>query len=496
MSFGRVTPTSAQAAALARSYRHVPIVLNLPADTLTPVLGLMRLRSRHEHCLLLESVVGGETLGRYSILAATPRTTVTFGPNFLINGNGPPRAFECGDPLAYLRGLLEMGDVAPVEGLPRFHGGLVGYLGYEAATWFEKLPVPDRPGPGLATACFHLVDTLAVFDHLSQSLQLISRMREQDGSSREAYGAAVSRIQELSTEIMSPVEAESASSSPRRSSGRWRSNLAPQRYQDMVAQGIEYIRAGDVFQVVPSQRFSKRVGCDVVDIYRALRRLNPSPYMYYLGVPGGTIVGTSPEILVKVDQGTALVRPLAGTRHRSKDRQEDLRLERELLADEKERAEHVMLVDLGRNDLGRVCEVGSVEVKDLFKVERYSHVMHIVSEVRGRLAPGIDCLDALRACFPAGTVTGAPKIRAMEIIAELEACQRGPYAGALGYISLAGEMDMAITIRSVVVSGGRAYVQAGAGVVADSQPESEFTETLNKAAPLFEAVRQAEGGPG
>jgi anthranilate synthase component 1 len=439
------------------------------ADMLTPVRAYTLLCPPGTPGFLLESVEGGERLARYSFIGFEPKP-LDLAPN---------------DPLAALRGVAAE-VTAPVKGVPRFHGGAVGYLGYETARHFERLPVAAGAPPPMPESAFLRADDLAVFDHVTRRLKLLTIHRPD----REDYEAAVGRIDEMERRLASDQVASYA----RGADGtRWESNVTRGQYEAMVDAAREHILAGDAFQIVVSQRFRKPLEASPFDVYRCLRAINPSPYMYYLSLGGDRhVVGTSPEKLIQVEGKRVETRPLAGTRRRGADPAEDTRLEKELLSDLKERAEHVMLVDLGRNDVGRVARPGTVNVDRLMEVERYSHVMHISSTVSGQLREGCTSLDALRAAFPAGTVSGAPKIRAMEVIAELEPDQRGVYAGSLGYVSFGGNLDMAITLRTVVVADGVAYVQAGAGVVADSRPEREFEETLEKAGAMFKAIEMAE----
>ena len=467
------TPNREQARALAASYSLIPVYREVLADRLTPVRAYTLLCPESAPGFLLESVEGGERLARYSFIGYRPQP-------FEIGG---------GDPLEALREVAEAA-VAPVPGLPRFHGGVVGYLSYEVARHFERLPAADGPGPPMPESRFLKAEDLAVFDHVTHRLRLLTIHRPD----REDYDTARARLDEMERRLT--AESPAVEPKPDVNGVAWESNLTEGAYCSMVDAAREEILAGEAFQVVLSQRFSKPLGARPLDVYRCLRALNPSPYMYYLDLgDGGQIVGASPEVLVQVEDRRIRTRPLAGTRRRGADAAEDAALERELLADPKERAEHVMLVDLGRNDVGRVARPGTVSVDRLMEVERYSHVMHISSTVTGRLADGRTELDALRATFPAGTVSGAPKIRAMEIISELEPDRRGPYAGALGYVSFGGNLDLAITLRTIVIAAGKAYVQAGAGVVADSVPEREYEETLHKAGVMFEAIRQAEEMP-
>ncbi len=463
------TPTREEARALASDHALIPVYREVLADMLTPVRAYTMLCPPGTPGFLLESVEGGERLARYSFIG--------FEPKHL--------ELSADDPLAALRRVA--GEVtAPVKGVPRFHGGAVGYLGYETARHFERLPVAEGAPPPMPESAFLRADDLAVFDHVTRRLKLLTIHRPD----REDYEAAVVRIDEMERRLAS----DQVASFGRGADGtRWESNVTKGHFEAMVDAAREHILAGDAFQIVVSQRFSKPLEASPFDVYRCLRAINPSPYMYYLSLGGDRhVVGTSPEKLIQVEGARVETRPLAGTRRRGADPAEDLKLERELLSDLKERAEHVMLVDLGRNDVGRVARPGTVSVDRLMEVERYSHVMHISSTVSGQLRDGCTSLDALRAAFPAGTVSGAPKIRAMEVIAELEPDQRGVYAGSLGYVSFGGNLDMAITLRTVVVAEGVAYVQAGAGVVADSRPEREFEETLEKAGAMFKAIEMAE----
>ncbi|MGH7882987.1 MAG: anthranilate synthase component I family protein [Candidatus Dormibacteraceae bacterium] len=443
------------------------------ADLLTPVRAYSLLCPPDQPGFLLESVIGGDRLGRYSFIGFRPRR--------LDLGSG--------DPLAALEPLIST-PPAGLPGMPPFIGGAVGYLGYEAASHFERLPVSPGAAPPLPESAFLMAESLAVFDHVTQRLRLLTIHRPD----LESASVAEERLEEM--EELLRADLPSITAKPAAVAADWRANVSPAEYEAMVTSAREYILAGDAFQVVPSQRLAKPLGARPFDVYRALRGVNPSPYMYYLSLGDGChIAGSSPEVLARVEGGLLTVRPLAGTRARGEDAERDLALERELLADRKEQAEHVMLVDLGRNDVGRVACGGSVQVERLMEVERYSHVMHLSSTVSGRLRPGLNSLDALRAAFPAGTVSGAPKIRAMEIIAELEPERRGIYAGAFGYLGFDGNLDMAITLRTVAIAEQTAYIQVGAGVVADSDPQREYQETLEKAGAMIRAIELAEAMP-
>ncbi|HET7338360.1 MAG TPA: chorismate-binding protein [Candidatus Dormibacteraeota bacterium] len=463
------SPSREEARALANHYRLIPVYREVLADMLTPVRAYSLLCPPGEPGFLLESVEGGERLARYSFIGARARP--------LELGRRSPL-----DALASVAGE----ETAPVKGVPRFHGGAVGYLGYETARHFEKLPVAKGAPPPMPEASFVRAEDLAVFDHVTRRLQLLTIYRPD----REDYDDAVRRIDDMERRLA----VDHVPQAPHGVDGaNWQSNVTQGQYHAMVDAAREHIMGGDAFQVVVSQRFQKPLAAAPFDVYRCLRAINPSPYMFFIALGGDRhVVGTSPEKLVQVEGRRVETRPLAGTRRRGSDVAEDRRLEKELLNDLKERAEHVMLVDLGRNDVGRVAKPGTVNVERLMEVERYSHVMHISSTVTGELREGKTSLDALRAAFPAGTVSGAPKIRAMEIIADVEPDQRGVYAGSAGYVSFGGNLDMAITLRTVVVAGGTAYVQAGAGVVADSRPEREYEETLEKAGAMFKAIEMAE----
>jgi anthranilate synthase component 1 len=447
----------------------IPVYREVLADMLTPVRAYTLLCPPGTPGFLLESVEGGERLARYSFIGSEPK----------------PLVLDVDDPLAALRSMAAE-VTAPVKGIPRFHGGAVGYLSYETARHFERLPLAHGAPPPMPETAFLRAEDLAVFDHVTRRLKLLTIHRPD----REDYDAAIQRIDEMSKRLASDQMASHARGAD---GNRWESNVTRGQYEAMVDAAKEHILAGDAFQIVVSQRFRKPLEASPFDLYRCLRAINPSPYMFFLSLGGDRhVVGTSPEKLVQVEGRRVETRPLAGTRRRGADPAEDLRLEKELLSDLKERAEHVMLVDLGRNDVGRVARPGTVSVDRLMEIERYSHVMHISSTVSGELRDGCTSLDALRAAFPAGTVSGAPKIRAMEVIADLEPEQRGVYAGSLGYVSFGGNLDMAITLRTMVVAEGVVYVQAGAGVVADSRPEREFEETLEKAGAMFKAVEMAE----
>ena len=456
----------------------MPVYREINADLDTPVSAYLKI-ARGDHSFLLESVEGGERLARYSFLGTEPSLIISTG------GDNPT------DPLKLIEDEFKKYKPVPIEGLPRFHGGMVGYLSYEVARYFEKLPSPENDPVSLPESVMMLADTLLIFDHLTHVIKVVAHVRL-DGDVESEYSRAIDKIDSLAERLQKPVEVKE--SQPAGKATVTESNLTQAEYEEIVERARKYIYDGDIIQVVPSQRLSRRTEASPFAIYRALRSLNPSPYMYYLHLGDFYIVGTSPELLVRVEDGVVSNHPIAGTRPRSRDSKEDRALEEELKNDEKERAEHIMLVDLARNDVGRISQPGTVEVTQFMDIERYSHVMHLVSHVQGKLRGGFTQFDAMRACFPAGTVSGAPKIRAMEIIAELEPDKRGPYAGAVGYFDFSGNMDTAIAIRTIVIKDGVAYVQAGGGVVADSVPDKEYQESLNKAQALLTAIENAEAG--
>ena len=445
---------------LAGSGNLAPVYREMPAGDENPVSAYLKV-ARPPYSFLLESVEGGESVARYSFIGTDPYDVIRTGPGEKLGAT---------DPLVHVERELA-GRVA--VGLPedqRFNGGAVGYMSYEAVRYFERLPSPDPDPLGVPESIFMMTDTFLIFDHVLQKIRIVSYARLDDGVER-GYADAVRRIEDMVDRLNGPVEMPPQPEGPP-PNGQVESNMSRREYESMVEAVKEYVVAGDVIQAVVAQRFRRPTSAHPFHIYRALRAINPSPYMYYLDLDGFQIVGASPELLVQVESGEVATHPIAGTRPRGDTPGEDLELEADLRVDEKERAEHIMLVDLGRNDIGRVSVPGTVEVTQLMDVERYSHVMHLVSHVTGKLDPGYSCYDVLRACFPAGTVSGAPKIRAMEIIAELEPDKRGPYAGAVGYFDFMGNMDTAITIRTLVVKDGVAYVEAGGGIVYDSQPYS------------------------
>jgi anthranilate synthase component 1 len=478
--------------ALAAEHDVVPVAREVYADLATPISAFMALAENAEHAFLLESVVAGERLGRYSFLGVGDREVISARGHEVVVENGGVHGERAENPLRVVSRELAAARVARVPGLPLFVGGAVGYLGYEATTSFEKVPRHDVDEIGAPDFCFMLADVVVAFDHARRVMQVIAPVRP--GTAPEiAYDAALKRIDSYLKRIDAGPRGAELGNVGITEPVPLKAHTSQEDFLVQVQKAKDHILAGDAFQIVLSQRFSAPYEGDGLDLYRVLRAVNPSPYMFYVRTRDVTLVGSSPEPLVRVEGREVLTRPLAGTRPRGATPAEDGRLRADLLADEKERAEHVMLVDLGRNDLGRVSEPGSVTVDELMEVEYYSHVMHIVSNVTGTLADGKDAIDALQATFPAGTVSGAPKVRAMEIIRELEPAARGPYAGTVGYFGLDGAMDMCITIRTVVLANGTAYLQAGAGIVADSDPQKEYEECRHKAQALHTALELAAG---
>jgi anthranilate synthase component 1 len=506
-----ITPSLAEFERLADRYTSVPLVATLIGDDLTPVSAFARLQAESSRAFLLESVVGGENVARYSFVGAEP--VLTFEATrehvrLLDHRTGAVQERQAADPLAILEELIRPYRTPAFPDLPRFLGGAVGYAGYDTVRYYERLPNAPPDDRGLPDLLFDLYETLAVFDHVRKLVRVVAHANVPAAPDRtalkRAYEDAVARASAVVARLSRPAPLTPVAIGwPLPPTDRYTSTFTRARFEEVVQRCQEYIRAGDIFQVVPSQRLLVETPAQPLNVYRALRVINPSPYMFYLKSPTVVLVGASPEILCRVQDGVVTTRPLAGTRRRGRTPEEDRRLREELLADPKERAEHVMLVDLGRNDVGRVARPGSVRIEEMLSVEYYSHVMHISSTVVGALAEGKTAFDALRAVLPVGTVTGAPKIRAMEIIDELEPVRRGPYAGAVGYVDFAGNLDTCIALRTVVMqpTAGpderspaywRAWVQVGAGVVADSVPQREYEETLNKAQGLLAAIRAAE----
>lgn len=500
-------PSQAEFAKLATGVDYAPVWRRLVCDSLTPVSALKALDSDKNNqgavACLFESVIGGEKVGRYSFLAIDPyllleaygnRVTKTPLTTSSHTAEGKAESFDSDNPLDTLRAEVTRVRVAKPEGLPPFVGGAIGYAGYDTVRYVENLPnapTDDRELPDLAFAFF---DHMLVFDHIDKTLTVIALAKVAGADTPDklsaAYDDAAKRVDALVDRLSAKTYelALADIDTTGEVTLSYESNFTKEGFESAVEKCVEYIRAGDIFQVVISQRLETPLPGDPLELYRTLRVVNPSPFMFYVRMPSCTLVGSSPEILVRVVNGEVTVRPLAGTRKRGVTAEEDVALGEELLADPKERAEHVMLVDLGRNDVGRVAQYGSVTLSDVMVIERYSHVMHITSNVTGQLTEDKDAFDALAACLPAGTVSGAPKVRAMEVIDELEPHRRGPYAGAVGYLDFAGDMDTCIALRTVIVKDGIAYVQAGAGIVADSVPCAEYEETLNKARGILKAI--------
>ena len=481
---------------LAKTGNLIPLYREILADQDTPVSAFAKI-DHGPSAYLLESVQGGEKWARYSFLGSgSPFVAYEDRGDLCIKQKGRSRRIASqGAPLDRLREIMELYRPVAVPGLPRFVGGAVGYLGYDVVSTFEELPSRRKDQLGIPGLAFLLTDTLLIFDNVSQKIKVVANAHVKspsEGDARSAYHEAAARIETMIARLRRPLRQHKVKR--RRSPIRFTPNMSKADFEKMVTRTQEYIKAGDIFQCVLSQRWETNLQTTPFQLYRSLRVVNPSPYMYYLRIAGVELVGSSPEILVRCEDGQVSVRPIAGTRRRGETEEEDLQLEHRLKADAKERAEHIMLVDLGRNDVGRVAERGSVQVESLMNVERYSHVMHMVSNVTGTLDGSKTVYDVLKACFPAGTVSGAPKIRAMEIIEELEPTKRGPYAGAVGYLSFSGNMDMCINIRTVVVFRHRAFIQAGAGIVADSNPSHEYEETCNKARAMMRAIELAEQG--
>jgi anthranilate synthase component 1 len=490
---------------LARQASVVPVYRQLIGDTLTPVSAFCKIQEG-DWAFLFESVVGGERVGRYSFLGSGPFVRFqAFGNKVQIQEARPGQRFaapveiEHPDPLRLLEEKLAVYRAPHLAGLPRFCGGAVGYAGYDSVRYVEHLPNPPPDDRGLPDLCFAFYDRMVIFDHINKTIAVVAHAHLPGGERSpeeltRAYQETCARVDQLVERLQQGVaDLQLTDIAPvGQPQLSYRSNFAPEAFEAAVEKCKEYIKAGDIFQVVLSQRLQTETRARSFDIYRTLRVVNPSPFMFYLKAGPLCLVGASPEIMVRVEGDRITIRPLAGTRRRGRDEEEDDALAAELLADPKERAEHIMLVDLGRNDVGRVARFGTVQLSDVMAVERYSHVMHICSNVTGRLQEGKTAFDALRACLPAGTLSGAPKVRAMEIIDELEPHRRGPYGGAVGYIDFSGNMDTCIALRTMVLKGQTVYLQAGAGIVADSVPRTEREETLSKAMGLLRALEIAE----
>jgi anthranilate synthase component 1 len=489
-----ISPTKDEFVKMTKQFNLVPVFRELTADTETPISIFKKVRGPES--FLLESIEGGERWGRYSFIGYRPRLVIkAWGEQVEQRANHDKPVRFKGKPLVYLERVMKDFRAAAVPGLPRFFGGLVGFMSYDMVRFFEELP-SNRPNDlGTPDAAFMMPEQVVIYDNLTQTIKVVVNCYVTDKvNAADAYDDAVEQIDKTEQLIRQASATAETHQARMPDDLTLTPNMNQERFQDIVTQAKQYITQGDAIQIVLSQRFHTDITTEPFQVYRALRRVNPSPYMYYLQFNGETVVGASPEVLVRLENDRVALRPIAGTRPRGADKEEDQRLEEELRADPKEKAEHVMLVDLGRNDVGRVATVGTVEVKDLMIVERYSHVMHLVSHVEGDLAPGLNMFDVLRASFPAGTVSGAPKVRAMEIIDELEPTRRGLYAGAVGYFGFSGNMDFCIAIRTLLVQNGRVYLQVGAGIVADSDPALEYQETVNKGKALVRALEMANNG--
>jgi anthranilate synthase component 1 len=476
----------------------IPVYKEISADLDTPVSAFLKIK-KDDYAFLLESVEGQEKIARYSFLGTRPALVFKAKSrdiSIIYPQKKTARSFTTRTTaLDEIKQIMQDFKAVPIKGLPRFCGGLVGFMGYDMVRFFEQLPDKNPDDLKLPDALFLLTDTILVFDHFNHTIKIVTNIilpenirRLSKRQKTQIYNRAVRKIAGVENDFRKGAVKTADGEQSVRKKAKIDSNFTKSGFKSMVRKMKAYIKKGDIIQAVPSQRFRLKIGSDPFVIYRRLRSLNPSPYMFFLKLKDVILIGSSPEMLVRCEEGIVQTRPIAGTRRRGKTEAEEKKFEKELLNDKKERAEHIMLVDLGRNDLGRVCRRGQVEVSEFMSVEKYSHVMHLVSEVRGRLDNKFDSYDCLRACFPAGTVSGSPKIRAMEIIDELENVRRGPYAGCVGYFSFSQNMDTCITIRTIVIKDGMAYVQAGAGIVADSVPEREYYETVNKAKAMIEAI--------
>lgn len=486
-------PSLEQFCELAEKHALVPVYQEILADVDTPVSAFLK-ACDGKYSFLLESIEGGEKWARFSFLGTNPQVVIAGkGDKVEVTKSARVETITTEDPLGVVRDVMSKYKPAEVAGLPRFFGGAVGFLGYDMVRQFEKLPSKQKKAsPNFPDFVFMITDTIIIFDNVTHKIKVVSNAHIGNQHPRASYGAATMKISEIIAKLRGPIKKSRRRIAPKNIKPE--SNMTKQDFEKMVAKSKKYIKAGDIFQVVLSQRFSTAISAPPFDIYRALRLINPSPYMVYMSFDDLHIISSSPEVMVRCEEEKLCLRPIAGTRPRGANDVEDERLVSELTKDPKERAEHIMLVDLGRNDLGRVAKSATVKADKLFTIEKYSHVMHMVSDVVGDLKDGKDTYDVIKACFPAGTVSGAPKVRAMEIIEELEPTPRGLYAGAAGYISFSGNLDTCINIRTVIVKGKTAYLQAGAGIVADSDPEREYFETVNKAKALQVAIEMAERG--
>jgi anthranilate synthase component I len=486
-------PSKEEFIKLAKKGNLIPVYAEILADFETPLSCYTKI-DRGGYSFLLESVEGGERLARYSFLGSEPSLIFSSkGTKITLKEGKVTRAYVSKDPIGELKKILSQYRFVRQRGLPRFSGGLVGFFGYDMVRFVEKIPDKNPDDLKIPDSVFMLTDTMLVFDHVDHRIKVVSNVYTK-GNPSKTYDEAVKKIDRILAHLKAAPKTSSRPAMGRQKTLKLISNYTRSQFEGIVKKAKVYIKKGDIIQVVPSQRLQAKVRSQPFDIYRSLRSINPSPYMYYLKLADFHLIGSSPEIMVRLENGSVEVRPIAGTRPRGAAFEEDARLEKDLLNDPKEKAEHIMLVDLGRNDIGRVCDYKTVRVSDFMTIEKYSHVMHIVSDVSGRLKKGKDAFDVIRATLPAGTVTGAPKVRAMEIIDELENVRRGTYAGSVGYFSFSGNLDTCITIRTILIKNGTAYIQAGAGIVADSIPKKEYEETMNKAKALVKAIEMAEAG--
>lgn len=488
-------PSKPEFLKLAKKGNLIPVYAEILADFETPLSSYRKIDDGG-YSFLLESVEGGERIARYSFLGSSP--SIIFSSKLgkvTIKDGKASRTFPSKDPIEDLKKLLSGYRFVKVRGLPRFSGGLVGFFGYDMVRFIESIPDKNPDTLNVPDSVFMLTDTILIFDHVDHKIKVVSNAHVR-GSASAAYEEAAVKIADLARRLKRGSAGTGCALSGKKKAAATviKSNFTKKAFEAVVNKAKRYIRSGDIIQVVLSQRLQTTTDSDPFQVYRALRSINPSPYMYYLKMDDFCLVGSSPEVMVRCEEGNVELRPIAGTRPRGSTEEEDASLQKDLLADPKERAEHIMLVDLGRNDIGKVCDYSSVKVSELMTIEKYSHVMHIVSDVSGRLKKGRDSFDVIRATMPAGTVTGAPKVRAMEIIDELENVRRSTYAGSVGYFSFSGNLDCCITIRTILIKDGKAYIQAGAGIVADSVPSREYKETLNKAGALLRALDTARKG--
>ena len=490
-----IYPSKEEFIKLAKKGNLIPIYAEILADFETPLSAYQKIGAA-EYSYLLESVEGGERIARYSFLGGNPSIVFSSkGDKITVKDGKAQRTYVSKDPIEELKKLLSNYRFVKVKGLPRFSGGLVGFFGYDMVRFIEDIPDKNPDTMDLPDSVFMLTDTILIFDHVDHKIKVVSNAHIKK-SAASAYDEAEKKIENIMARLKNPGQTKTPAVATKKGQRplEVRSNFTKEKFEEAIIKAKRHIAAGDIIQVVLSQRLEATTDSDPFQVYRALRSINPSPYMYHLKLGNFCLVGSSPEIMVRCEDGNVELRPIAGTRPRGSGEADDARLEKELLADPKERAEHIMLVDLGRNDIGRVCDYNTVKVSELMTIEKYSHVMHIVSDVSGCLKKGYDAFDVIRATIPAGTVTGAPKVRAMEIIDSLENTRRSTYAGSVGYFSFSGNLDCCITIRTILMKNGKAYIQAGAGIVADSVPSREYKETMSKAGALIKALEMAERG--